>query len=271
MPLVQRHTNRIWKRHTPRETLLRWIVTTALLLLFFISFRVISANTLWVFVLDAPRQGWDILSRMFPPELPYAGQLWKPLWDTIVIATFGTLGAVIIAFPVAFFGAKNTSPGGGVLRPAALLLIVTSRSINSLAWALMLVTILGPGILAGILAITLRSIGFVSKLLYEAIEEIDYRQVEAVKAAGAHPLQVLRIAILPQIMPAFTSISMYRWDINIRESTVLGLVGAGGIGLQLQASINVLAWRRVAVILLLILGTVVISELITARVRKNLL
>lgn len=271
MPLVNKDTYRIWKRHSRQESLIHWFITTGVLLLFFISFRVISANTLWVFVLDAPKQGWDILTRMIPPELSYAGKLWQPLWDTIVIASFGTLGAIIIAFPVAFFAAKNTSPAGGIFRPVALLLIVTSRSINSLAWAIMLVTILGPGILAGILAITLRSIGFVSKLLYEAIEEIDYRQVEAVRSTGAYPLQVLRIGVLPQIMPAFTSISMYRWDINIRESTVLGLVGAGGIGLQLQASINVLAWRRVAVILLLILGTVVISELITARVRKNLL
>jgi phosphonate transport system permease protein len=118
------------------------------------------------------------------------------------------------------------------------------------------------------IAIVFRSIGFIAKLLYEAIEEIDPRQVEAVRATGAHPLQVLRLAILPQVIPAFAGITVYRWDINIRESTVLGLVGAGGIGLQLQASINVLAWRNVAVVLLLILVTVVFSEWLTARVRR---
>lgn len=95
--------------------------------------------------------------------------------------------------------------------------------------------------------------------------------MEAVRATGAHPLQVLRIGILPQVVPAFAGIVVYRWDINIRESTVLGLVGAGGIGLQLQASINVLAWRQVAVVLLLILGTVVLSEWVTARVRRSII
>ena len=106
---------------------------------------------------------------------------------------------------------------------------------------------------AGIIAISLRSIGFIAKLLYEAIEEIDKKQVEAVTASGANSLQILIYGIVPQILPAFAGISVFRWDINIRESTVLGLVGAGGIGLQLNASLNVLAWPQVTLILILIL------------------
>lgn len=268
MPIVQSDNTIHWKRFDTRETLTRWLAGTVVLVLFFISWRAISANTLWGFVWDAPRQGASILSRMVPPRLSYASELWRPLWDTILIATFGTIGAIFLAVPVAFLAAKNTSPARGVLRPFALFVIVASRSVNSLAWALLLVTIVGPGILAGMIAIVFRSIGFIAKLLYEAIEEIDPRQVEAVRATGAHPLQVLRLGILPQVIPAFAGITVYRWDINIRESTVLGLVGAGGIGLQLQASINVLAWRNVAVVLLLILVTVVFSEWLTARVRR---
>jgi phosphonate transport system permease protein len=129
------------------------------------------------------------------------------------------------------------------------------------------VTIVGPGVLAGIIAIALRSIGFVAKLLYEAIEEIDQSQVDAVMATGASSLQMLDQAVVPQVMPAFAGISVYRWDINIRESTVLGLVGAGGLGLKLQASLNTLAWSQVTAILLVILTTVAVSELISARVR----
>lgn len=271
MPILERDGRVIWKRWSTGESLTRWLIFTALLILFLISWRVISANTLWVFVLDAPAQAADIFSRMVPPRLAYLPELWWPLWDTILIATFGTVGAILIAVPVAFLAARNTSPAGGLLRPLALVIIVASRSVNALAWALLLVTIVGPGVLAGIIAIALRSIGFIGKLLYESIEEIDHRQVEAIRATGAHPLQVLRIAVLPQIMPSFAGISVYRWDINIRESTVLGLVGAGGIGLQLQASINVLQWRQVAVILILILGTVLFSEWITARVRRAVL
>lgn len=268
MPFIEQTNSVVWRRRSSRDELIRWIVSTAVVATFFVSWRVISAATLWAFVWDAPRQALDIASRMVPPRLSYASELWKPLWDTVLIATFGTAGAIVIAVPVAFLAARNTSPAGGVFRPLAVLTIVSSRSVNSLAWALLLVTIVGPGILAGMVAISLRSVGFIAKLLYEAIEEIDPRQVEAIRATGAHPLQVLRLGVLPQVMPAFVGITVYRWDINIRESTVLGLVGAGGIGLQLQASINTLAWRQVAVVLLMVLFTVLVSEWVTARVRR---
>src|SRR3974390_668082 len=147
----------------------------------------------------------------------------------------------------------------------------STRSINSLIWALMLVTIVGPGVLAGILAIGLRSIGFCAKLLYEAIEEIDEHQVEAVRAMGASAPQVAAYGIVPQVMPAFAGISVFRWDINIRESTVLGLVGAGGIGLPLNAAITTLAWTKVSLILLVILASVVVSEWISAKVRRSII
>ena len=131
----------------------------------------------------------------------------------------------------------------------------------------MLIAIIGPGVLAGIIAIAIRSIGFCAKLLYEAIEEIDTNQVEAVTATGASRLQVMVYGIVPQILPAFAGIAVFRWDINIRESTILGLVGAGGIGLQLNASLNTLAWPQVSLILIVILLTVVVSESVSAKVR----
>lgn len=140
--------------------------------------------------------------------------------------------------------------------------------INALIWGLLLVAVLGPGVLAGIIAIALRSLGFIGKLLYEPIEEIDETQVEAIRATGASQAQVMGYGIWPQILPAFATISVFRWDNNIRESTVLGLVGAGGLGLALEGSLNTLAWPQVSLILLIILVTVVISEWITAKVRK---
>jgi phosphonate transport system permease protein len=148
---------------------------------------------------------------------------------------------------------------------------VASRSINSLIWALLLVAILGPGLLAGIIAIGLRSVGFIGKLLYEAIEETDASQIEAITATGASRLQVLNYGIVPQVMPAFYGISVFRWDINIRESAILGLVGAGGLGLKLQSSLNVLAWPQVTMILIVILATVVLSEWVSARVRQAII
>ncbi len=258
---------KVWQYRTPRARLALWAGWLALVALFVFCWQVMTKDTIWFFVLDAPAQAADIGSRMMPPRWSYLNQLWVPLWDTINIATLGTLLGIIIAVPVAFLAARNTTPSTTLVRPLALLIIVASRSINSLIWALLLVSIIGPGLLAGIIAIGLRSIGFIAKLLYEAIEEIDEGQVDAVKATGASGAQIIDQAIVPQILPAFFGISVFRWDINIRESTILGLVGAGGIGLQLQASLNVLAWPQVTVIFIVILATVVLSEWVSAKVR----
>ena len=260
-----------WRRRTTREQMFvraAWLLGAAL---FVCCFSLISDKTIWAFVTDAPAQAGDLAVRMVPPDWSYIRQLGRPIWDTINIATIGTAVAVILSIPVAYCAARNTTPSVGVVRPIALFVIVSSRSINSLIWALMLVTIIGPGVFAGILAIGLRSIGFCAKLLYEAIEEIDEGQVEAVRATGASGAQVTAYGIVPQVMPAFAGISVFRWDINIRESTVLGLVGAGGIGLPLNAAITTLAWTQVSLILLVIIATVVVSEWVSAKVRHAII
>ena len=257
----------VWRHRAPQRQFALWAGWLALVALFVFCWRLMTKDTIWSFIWDAPRQAVDIGDRMIPPAFGYFRELLGPLWDTINIATLGTLIAIVIAVPLAFLAARNTTPSAQMVRPLALLLIVASRSINSLIWGLLLVTIIGPGVFAGVIAIALRSIGFVAKLLYEAIEEIDQSQVDAITATGASSLQVLDHAIVPQVMPAFAGISVFRWDINIRESTVLGLVGAGGLGLKLQASLNTLAWNQVTVILLVILATVAVSEWLSARVR----
>jgi len=267
MPVATAVNKLVWRHRAPRRQLALWVSWFALVSLFVFCWRVMTKDTMWSFVWDAPRQAADISDRMFPPALRYFPELLAPLWDTINIATLGTLIAIVIAVPVAFLAARNTTPSPHMVRPLALLTIVASRSINSLIWGLLLVTIVGPGVFAGVIAIALRSIGFIAKLLYEAIEEIDASQVDAITATGASPLQVLDYGVVPQVLPAFAGISVFRWDINIRESTVLGLVGAGGLGLKLQASLNTLAWSQVTTILLVIFATVAVSEWISARVR----
>jgi phosphonate transport system permease protein len=271
MPVTHGEGRKIWQKRTSAEQWALWGGWAFLVALFVFSWEVMTQTTIWAFVADAPRQAADIGSRMLPPRWSYIEKLILPLWDTINIATLGTLLGILFAVPVAFLAARNTTPSATFVRPIALLIIVSSRSINSLIWALLLVSIIGPGLLAGVIAIGLRSIGFIAKLLYEAIEEIDQSQVEAVTSTGGSPWQVMDYAIVPQIMPAFAGISVFRWDINIRESTILGLVGAGGIGLQLQASLNVLAWPQVTLIILVILTTVVVSEWVSAKVRHAII
>ncbi|SOE50979.1 Phosphonate ABC transporter permease protein phnE1 (TC 3.A.1.9.1) [plant metagenome] len=260
-----------WRRRPPSAERYIWLGWLVGALLFAAAWKLVSDNTIWAFAADAPAAGWDMISRMWPPRWHYASAILQPLWDTLNIATLGTALGTVIAVPVAFLAARNTSPVPWLLRPLALGIIVASRSINSLIWALLLVTVVGPGVLAGIIAIALRSIGFIGKLLYEAIEEIDTRQVEAVTATGATTAQVVSYAIVPQILPSLVGTTVYRWDINIRESTVLGIVGAGGIGLPLAASVDTLAWPQVTVIFAAILLTVFFAEWLSNRIRRVLI
>ena len=270
MPLIETADGPLWKRRKTGTQLLIWSAWLIAIAITVHAWQLISEKTIWIFVEDAGRQARDIGSRMMPPAWSYMDVLWKPVWDTLNIATIGTVIAMLIAIPVAFAAARNTTPHP-IIRSMAIFVIVSSRSVNSLIWGLILVYIIGPGVLAGTIAIGLRSIGFCAKLLYEAIEEIDHSQVEAIKATGASNLQQMLYGIVPQVLPTFAGVGVFRWDINIRESTILGLVGAGGIGLQLNSSISILAWTQVSMILLVILVTVLVSEWVSAKVRHAII
>lgn len=269
MPVLESSGIKTWQWRNQKQTLLEYAFWLALLLLMFACAKFIADRTTWGFVLDAPRQGGEMLSRGVPPRWDYMSQLWRPLWDTLTIATLGTALSFVISVPVAFLAARNTTPNL-LVRYIALFIIVGTRSVNSLIWALILVIVLGPGVLSGTLAIALRSVGFMGKLIYEGIEEINEEPVEAIRSTGASGAQVLSYAIWPQVITNILGVTVYRWDINLRESTVVGLVGAGGIGLQLDASINTLRWNQVSMILLVIFVSVFISEWISAKARQAL-
>ena len=270
MPVLERGETREWRRRTSGEQWLRFLGALGITAALVAAGAAISAQTTWIFVLDAGFQLRDLGMRMFPPDGSYVLTILRPLLDTLHIATLGTALGVAIAMPLAFAAAGPTTPSRLYVRPIAILLLVTSRSVNSIIWALMLVVLLGPGILAGVVAIAFRSVGFVGKLVYEAIEEAPELPVAAMETTGAGRAQALAFGLVPQILPTMAGVSIYRWEINIREATILGLVGAGGIGMALQASIDALRWSRVSVILLAILATVVFAELVSARIRRGL-
>lgn len=270
MPLIETPDGPLWKRRTDFKQWMIWLGWLIGISIAAYAWKLISDKTIWFFVQDAPRQMVDIATRMFPPSWGYMDKLWRPVWDTLNIATIGTVIAMFIAVPLAFLAASNTTPHKAV-RAVALFIVVATRSVNSLIWALLLVVVVGPGVLAGTIAIGFRSIGGCTKLLYEAIEEINPTQVEAIEATGASRAQQMIYGIIPQVLPTFAGVSVFRWDINVRGSTILGIVGAGGIGVQLNASINVLAWTQVSMILLVILGTVFISEYVSAKVRHAII
>lgn len=260
----------VWEWRSSGEQRLRWAASIVAASGFGWAGTYVSRHTTWAFVADAGVQLRDLTSRLFPPDGPYLSALAEPLVDTLHIATLGTALGIALALPLAFFAAHTTTPAPRALRPVALFLLVTSRSVNSLIWALILVVFVGPGVLAGVLAIALRSVGFVGKLVYEAIEEAPRLPVTALHTTGASRAQALAFGLLPHVLPTMAGVSVYRWEINIREATILGIVGAGGLGMALQASIDALAWSRVSVVLGVILSTVVLAEWISAKARRAL-
>lgn len=260
---------RAWHRFTPRQRLSRFAVYLGL-----VAAIVASARTVEVipeFLYDAPQQVQDLLERMWPIAwYHYAGGVHDALMDTLHIATLGTLLAIVMALPVGLAAARNLVPNRAV-NWLARLVLVSSRSVNSLVWALLFVAVFGPGAIAGTLAIAFRSVGFVGKLVGEALEEADRGSIEALQAAGAPWASRLLWGYWPQVKPAFWSIALFRWDINVRESAVLGLVGAGGIGMALDTAMNLFQWDRVALVLFSIFAVVVAAELVVTRIRQRIL
>lgn len=257
----------VWRRRSRREALVGWLWVSAVALVS--AWSVSALDIEWLFFKDAHEQAADLVARMWPPRWAYLPRILAPLVETIHIATLGTAIGVVFALPLAFLAARNTTRNGftWALGRATL---VASRSVNTVIWGIVFVAIFGPGPLAGIAAVAARSVGFLAKLLAEAIEEADRGPVEAIEATGAGTLQVYLVGILPQVLPVLIGTTVYRWDINVRESSVLGFVGAGGIGIYLYSSINQFAWQQVLVVLLAILVIVIASEAVSAAIRERI-
>jgi len=255
-----------WERFDRRRQLGRFVGGLVALMVVVASWRFLDLGVTNPGTI--PREINDLLTRMYPPDLAYTPEIVGPLIETIHIAVLGTVAALVMAIPVALLAAENTTPNRTTYWLGKLI-VTTSRSVNTIIWALIFVVVFGAGPLAGTVAIAFRSVGFLGKLLGEEIEEIEFGQVEAVTAAGASSVQVLLYGILPQVKPALVGLAVYRWDINVRDSTVLGFVGAGGIGVELFRGVNSFAWQSVAMVLLAILAVVILSEGISAYTRAK--
>jgi len=260
---------REWRRFTPAERIGRFAVYFGIVAAIVASLQ--TVEVIPEFLYDAPEQILDMLRRMWPVAWGfYPEGVHEPMIDSLHIATLGTVAAVFMAVPVAFLAARNVTPYPW-LNYAAKLILVSARSVNTLIWALFFVAVFGPGALAGTLAIAFHSIGFTGKLLGEALEEANRGSIEALEASGAPWLSLAIKGYWPQVRPAFWGIVLFRWDINVRESAVLGLVGAGGVGMALDTALNLFQWERAAMILVAIFAVVVVAEIATTQLRKRIL
>lgn len=204
----------------------------------------------------------DLLFNLTTSGVPYL------LLETICIAFLGTIVGAIISIPLAFISARNLT--GPVISFLGQIVIMAIRTVPAFIYGLMFVRVTGPGAFAGLLTMSLCSVGMVSKMYIEAIEDLDTRVLESLSASGCTTWQKIRYGVLPQLMPNFASIAIYRFDMNLRDATVLGLVGAGGIGAPLIFAMNSYRWNEAGAILVGLVVLVLIVEFISTRIRAKL-
>jgi phosphonate transport system permease protein len=232
---------------------------------------------MWLFdfvrvLTDLPRV-WVIV-RLMLDWTGFAGwdhaELWRSMLETVAMAFIGTMLAVVVAVPLGFAGARNVIPQP-VFRFLTRRIFDGMRGLDQLIWALVFVRAMGLGPIAGILAIAVAETGVLAKLFSEAIENVDQKQVDGITSVGAGFVAKLRFAVLPQVLPVFIGQALYQIESNSREATILGLVGAGGIGLRLSERIQINAWDQVAYVIVLILISVAVIDTVSRYLRLRLI
>ncbi len=265
-----RSSQLIWSRYKYPDTLIRygaWLV--------FFVFLVYSIEYLNI-PLDRligmfGRMGDTIANRYYPPDMAYImdHDYLQYVVETIQMAYLGALFGLLLAVPLGWFAAHNMTPSKTFVYPIARLITMGCRAVHEMIWAILFVSILGFGMLPGVLALTFFCTGFAGKLLAEEIEAADMGPVEAMRSTGANLFQTMVFGIFPQIRVAVTGIAIYTWDVAFRAATVVGFFGAGGMGWYLKRNVLQIETERVAAILVSILILVMISESISAWARNK--
>lgn len=251
------------------KRILPFLATSILFVLILIMSRSIYIeNTDWQRVGGITKM-LDRVFEFIPPDGSVFSNILIPGVETLIISFLGTLLAVIISIPVALLSAHNVSPLFPAGYLAGRIIIIASRSVHEIVWGLIFVATFGLGALAGIFAIAFRSIGFLAKQLAESIEGLDLKSVEGLRAAGANNIQILYFGILPQIRSIFISNCIFLFDINIRRSAVLGMVGAGGLGLAFSNEMFKYNYPGATSVLVVILLLVTFGEVVSFYTRQR--
>ena len=264
---IYRQNRAIFERPL-KQRLVQWLIWSA-----FAAFTIYCLAQLGFFNFGMIKSGlgklYGVVSFMLPPAAygRFLAFLWAIL-ETLGMAFLGTLLAALLAVPMGFLGSKNVI-GNPVFHFAWRRIFDFVRGIDALIWALVWINVVGLGPFAGILAIACSVSGELAKLFSEAIENVDRKPIDGVRASGANTVQIMRFAILPQVFPVILSTSLYYFESNTRSATILGIVGAGGIGLQLADRIRVLAWDQASLIIIMILVTVYLIDNLSNKVRHH--
>ncbi|WP_236198758.1 phosphonate ABC transporter, permease protein PhnE [Pseudomonas pseudonitroreducens] len=247
-----------WMVETPHSKR-GWLTTGAAVLavLYLLHWSAEGAQLSWSELASGLPQIGDFLSRSLPPDLSILPSLWRPALETLQIALWGTLLGIVLAVPLGFLAARNLH-GNRWLYLGTRQLLNVIRSINELILALVFVSAVGLGPFPGVLALALHGVGMLGKFFAESIEEIDQGPIEALQATGARPLQVIT---------AWIAVVLYRFEVNLRSATVLGMVGAGGLGFELVSSLKLFKYPETATCILVITVMVVLADLLSNRLR----
>lgn len=261
---AERHDEMI-RPERPREVF-RWVVTAVAIALFFWG---VTEEIRWSRLLRAPGEFINISILMFrDPEWSVVPSLLGSMWESISIAWLGTLFASVAAIPLSFLAAENL-----VGRPVAWVtrqVFNALRAVPELILAVAFIPIFGLSPTTGVVAIAVGSVGTLGKLCYEVVEGLDPGPIEAADAVGADRLQRLRWGVVPQVMPELTSFALYRFEVNIRASAVLGVVGAGGIGRDLSQYVGFKVWERVGLALVVVIVSTILVDEISGRIRRRI-
>jgi phosphonate transport system permease protein len=242
-------------------------ITTAALILY----TLYAASTLdftWARLVTGMGNAAKFLGRMFPPDFSRWDMLLEGMVESLEIAVLASAAGILVSLPIGLCAARNLMPAW-ITWPARTLIAIC-RSLHPVIMAILFVKAVGFGALAGILALVIASIGFIGKLFAEAIEEISLKQVEAVRASGASFANVLTFGVLPQVLARFVGFATYQLDSNLRNSTMVGIVGAGGIGGTLFAAFQRFDYDFVCAILLSIIALIMVGEVLSNYVKRVL-
>tara|TARA_Y100000816_G_scaffold220828_1_gene165822 strand:- start:12468 stop:13295 length:828 start_codon:yes stop_codon:yes gene_type:complete len=218
---------------------------------------------------DSSKYFGDILSRMLPPDFSNLNQLIYAMFETIEIAFLGTFIAIVLSIPFGLFSARNLAPNYFVYIVCKTV-VIFFRAIPEFIIAMILVIAIGFGAMPGVLALGLHTMGFLAKFYAEDIEHINKGPIDALKSSGATKSQIISFGIIPQILPAFVANNLYILDRNVRMATMLGIVGAGGIGYELQSSFRMFEYERVSAIIILIFFTIFLIDNFSSYIRSKI-
>ena len=220
-------------------------------------------------VTDSSKYFGDILSRMLPPDFSNLNELVYAMFETIEIAFLGTFIAIVLSIPLGLFSARNLAPNYFVYLICKTI-VIFFRAIPEFIIAMILVIAIGFGAMPGVLALGLHTMGFLAKFYAEDIEHINKGPIDALKSSGATKSQIISFGVIPQILPSFVANNLYILDRNVRMATMLGIVGAGGIGYELQSSFRMFEYERVSAIIILIFVTIFIIDHLSAFIRSKI-